>query len=349
MAPLNLLFTGATGYIGGSVLDLLIGWNTKNKAYSITAIARKPEAVEKIKSSYPSDALTVVQAGYTDPVFATLVAEADVIVHTGESADDGTSANVITKNIKDGALLIHTSGTAILINESELDQQVTRRYDDVDDIKTLTSWKLDHLHRNIDIQILDLHKNKPTVSTIIVCPPLIYGTGTGKVNQTSQQIPLMIKIASISKKNAVYGSGKAAWSNIHISDLAELYVLLLATYISDPKRLWYNDEGYYFAENGTHTWKSITAALDEPLVKYGTLKPENTAKVGTPDEVHFTDDELKKVLEPSLYKIAAWMYCTNSLSRATRVRKLGWVPKQPDVYSTLDDEVKRSKEFGAPR
>ncbi|KAK9324997.1 hypothetical protein V1517DRAFT_315719 [Lipomyces orientalis] len=349
MAPLNLLFTGATGYIGGEVFDHLISSNTKNQVYSITAIARKPEAVEKIRSSYPSDALTVVQAGYTDPVFATLVAEADVIVHTGESADDETSADVITKNIKDGALLVHTSGTGILINKSEFDQEVTRRYDDVADIKTITSWDLDHFHRDIDIKILNLHKIKPTVKTIIICPPLIYGTGTGKVNRMSQQIPWMIKFASILKRNGVYGSGKAIWSNVHISDLAELYVLILATYVSDPKKLWYNDDGYYFAENGSHNWKSITAACDEPLVKYGIIAPENTAKVGTPDEFHFTEEELKKELDPELYKYATSMYGTNSGSKATRARSLGWVPKQPDVYSTLDEEVKNFKEFGAPR
>ncbi|KAK9247017.1 hypothetical protein V1506DRAFT_533286 [Lipomyces tetrasporus] len=349
MAPLNLLLTGASGYIGGAALDHLISWNTRNQAYSITAIARKPEAVEKIRSSYPSDALTVVQSGYTDSVFATLVAEADVIVHTGESADDETSADVITKNIKDGALLVHTSGTAILINKSELDQEITRRYDDVADIKTITSWDLDHFHRDIDMKVLNLHKIKPTVKTIIICPPLIYGTGTGKVNKMSQQIPYMIKFASILKKNGVYGSGKAIWSNVHISDLADLYVLILATYVSDPKKLYYDDEGYYFAENGSHNWKSITAALDEPLVKYGIIPSENTAKVGTPGEVHPTEEELKKGLGPELCKYAMRMYSTNSGSKATRARTLGWVPKQADVYSTLDEEVKTFKEFGAPR
>ncbi|KAK9239418.1 hypothetical protein V1525DRAFT_35990 [Lipomyces kononenkoae] len=349
MAPLNLLLTGASGYIGGAVLDDIINWNTKHHAFVITTIARKPEAVEKIKAGYPVDALRVVQTVYSDPTFANLVAAADVIVHTGESADDATSADVITKNIKNGALIIHTSGTAILINESELDKQVDRKYDDVTDIKTLTSWNEDHVHRNIDAQILEIHRTKPTVKTIIVCPPLIYGTGRGKVNPRSQQIPFLITIASILKKNAVYGSGKAAWNNVHISDLAELYVILLATYVSDPKKLSYNDEGYYFAENGSHTWKALTAALDAPLVKYDIIPPENTSKVGTSHELHYTDAELKSALDPTSYTLASWMYCTNSLCTATRARKLGWVPKQPDMYSTLDEEVKRFKELGPRR
>ncbi|KAK9369906.1 hypothetical protein V1509DRAFT_386126 [Lipomyces kononenkoae] len=347
MAPLNLLLTGASGYIGGAVLDQIISWNNKHHAFAITAIARKPEAVEKIKSGYPADALRVVQTGYADPAFATLVAEADVIVHTGESADDATSADVIAKKIKDGALLIHTSGSAILISESEFDKEAEHKYDDVNDIKTLTSWNEDHVHRNIDSQILEIHKNKPAVKTIIVCPPLIYGTGAGKVNSRSQQIPFLIQVASVLKKNAVFGSGKAAWNNVHINDLTDLYVILLATYVSDPKKLSYNNEGYYFAENGKHTWKALTAALDAPLVKYDIIAPENTAKVGTSHELHYTDAELKSALDPTSYTLASWMYCTNSLGDATRARKLGWVPKQPDMYSTLDEEVKRFKELGA--
>ncbi|KAK9476909.1 hypothetical protein V1514DRAFT_335328 [Lipomyces japonicus] len=344
MPRLNLFLTGATGYVGGSVLDHIIKWNASNNwPLHITALARKQADVATISSAYEHDReyFNVVQGSYQDSeILSELVRHADVVIHTGESADDKPSATVIAENLKPGALLIHTSGTGILVDRAESDQQITRRYDDVDDIKTITSWPYERHHRDIDDLILNIHNHKPDVNTIIITPPLIYGIGSGKINYVSKQIPLHIKLNSILHKSAIFGTGDAIWSNVHISDLADFYVLLVQIYLSSPEKLWYNDQGYYFVENGQHSWKSITKALDQPLVKYGVIPADKTANVDTADEVHFTTEELKTSLSPENYARATSVFSSNSGSVATRARKLGWVPTKPDVYSTLDEEVK---------
>ncbi|KAK7204003.1 hypothetical protein BZA70DRAFT_281264 [Myxozyma melibiosi] len=333
---LELLLTGASGYIGGAVLDRFVKANIPN--LRITAFARNKSYADKIAAIYSDYDLSVEvgEAGYDDPVFSTLVSNADIIVHTGNSSDDQLSANVIAAGIKDGALLIHTSGTYILTDESENDTLVTRKFDDEADIETITSWGLEHHHRDIDLKILGIHAVKPKVNTIVVCPPLIYGNSSGPINKVSQQIPITIRIAAQAKANRCFGEGNAIWSSVHIDDLADFYLLLLTTYLRNPSELAMNELGYYFAESGEQSWKSLVSALDAPLVKYGVIDENHTSKTEKPWSVSDLAQVLGEKSAQGLYKA----FISNSGSKATRARKLGWQPKMGDVYAYLDEAVK---------
>ncbi|KAK9378534.1 uncharacterized protein V2V93DRAFT_375913 [Kockiozyma suomiensis] len=330
----KLLLTGATGYVGGAALDRIIAFNIPD--LEVTVFLRSESKAAPILAKYPGIVTVKVgKAAYSDPEFSRLVKEADIIVHAGDSSDDSVSADVISTNIKDGVLLIHTSGTYILSDFTELDQKISRKFDDERDIETVTSWGLEHPHRVIDIKILDIHKFKPTVNTIIVCPPLIYGVSTGPVNRVSQQIPLLIQLAAETKANRLFGTGHASWSNVHINDVAELYAILVKTYLQDASKLAVNDQGYYFVENGETSWKDLISALDEPLVKYKVIDSQHTSDKLRP----WTEDDLKEVRGQQFAKRYYEIYRSNSSSKATRARKLGWQPKEKDVYSTLDEAV----------
>ncbi|KAK9378535.1 uncharacterized protein V2V93DRAFT_375915 [Kockiozyma suomiensis] len=330
----KLLVTGASGFVGGAALNRIIA--SDFPGLDISVFLRRDSQVAPILAKYPGKVTAKVgKAGYTDPVFADLVKQADIVLHAGHSADETSPIDVFTENLKDGALLIHTSGTYILTDFTELDKPTSRVYDDEQDIKLLTSWPIDHPHRNVESKVLNIHKLKPAVNSIIVSPPIVYGISTGPISRTSKQIPKLPEIADKVKANRLFGTGLANWSNIHINDLADFFEILLATYLQDPSKLSFNDQGYYFVEGGEHVWKKLISALDEPLVKYKVIDSQHTSE----KLPSWTLAELSEVFGAQDAHQFYEVYRSSSRSKATKARKLGWQPKEKDIYSTLDETV----------
>lgn len=90
------------------------------------------------------------------------------------------------------------------------------------------------------------------LKTAIVCPPTIYGVGSGSGNNRSNQVPGLTK--SILKRGEGFQvtEGKATWNNVHISDLANQYLLLTEDAAAGGEKATWGAEGYYFSENGEH-------------------------------------------------------------------------------------------------
>ncbi|KAK7203729.1 hypothetical protein BZA70DRAFT_58365 [Myxozyma melibiosi] len=333
MSP-KLLLTGATGYVGGHVLAHLVAFNSPSKL-DLSAFVRKQSDADKLVSVYGSNVSVVLGPNaYEDPAFASAVAEADIVLHLGNAADDPVSADLIAAKIKDGALLIHISGSFVLSDFSKLDQALTTPVDDIKDIKTITSLPESQPHRDIDIKVLDLSKKRPNVKTLIVCPPLIYGPSKSIGHKASIQIPLLIKIASIAKANKVFGTGNAIWSTVHLSDLANFFVTLVSTYISDPSKLSYNDEGYYFVASEQRSWGEIVAALDAPLVHYGVIPSENVSS----KEPAWTADSFTILGDKSSYVYS--LFTSNSVTEPSRAKKLGWKPVNAGLLAEIGPMVK---------
>ncbi|CAL1702847.1 unnamed protein product [Somion occarium] len=67
-------------------------------------------------------------------------------------------------------------------------------------------------------------------------------------------IPLFIKGALVRREVAMIGKGLAKWTNVHIDDLVELFIILFKTILSNPEKIGHGREGYFFAGNGERTW-----------------------------------------------------------------------------------------------
>ena len=91
--------------------------------------------------------------------------------------------------------------------------------------------------------------------------------------------------------------------------------------VANPAKVGHGREGYYFGENGEHTWYQISQAIGEALVKLG------IADDATPTT--FTVEELVKYFGEEKW---GWYSGTNSRCRAERARGIGWKPK----YTTED-------------
>lgn len=249
-------------------------------------------------------------------------------------------ANAIARGIAKGhsadkpGYWIHTSGTNILTwydhrekryGQSPLPEQ---KYHDIDDVEKILSLPDDADHRNVD-KIVQAAVSD-SVRVAIVCPPTIYGVGSGAANTRSVQVPDMIK-GTLEKGFApVVEPGGTEWDNVHVQDLGRLFTLLVEAALDPAKNgdpEVFGRHGYYFAENGSHRWADVASWVAKETSAQGFL-PEPITKLVSQREVELMDG----VSTPS--------YGANSKGVAQRARKyLGWRPEGKSLLGEMPNAV----------
>lgn len=119
-------------------------------------------------------------------------------------------------------------------------------WDDLDGVSSILDLIRSHDSRVVDNYILKIAKETPSIKTALVLPPIIYGKGQGPVKQRSVQIPALSKVA-IERGHAVRaGRGLAAWTNVHVADLARLFTILAEKGAggSEDENVW-SEKGIY--------------------------------------------------------------------------------------------------------
>ncbi|KAK7690488.1 hypothetical protein QCA50_005586 [Cerrena zonata] len=152
----------------------------------------------------------------------------------------------------------------------------------------------------------------------------------GIQNPHSLQIPTLIKAALDRKQAGVVGKGNAFWPDVHIDDTADLFMSIYDAIVADPDKLAHGREGFFFGENGEHTWYEISRAIGEVLVELGISKD--------PEPTTFSDEELVKYFG-SLD--GGNNYGSNSRCRGNRSRSIGWKPKytKEDMIASIKPEI----------
>lgn len=339
---INIFLTGATGYIGGSILTALLQHPDASN-FNIVALARgNPERINKLSSL---NVTSLIGSNDSFEVIEKAARESHVVIHTANSADDFPSTKAIisglnkrTKETNTSAIYIHTSGTGVLTEDVRGHPGSNTVYSDLnpDQINSLPN---EQPHREIDLYIINSADANPLLKTVIILPPLIYGIGTGQFHRTSVQLPCLIRAALKRHKAEMIGPGQATWNNVHVADLCDAYIILfdqlLAVYgpnatldaKPDPY-LTTGRQGYYFPENGKHSWRQLSEKIGEVLYKKDIIK--------SPEVTSFPDDEV----ESSLWGEFSW-YILGSQSNAKgeRLKKLGWKPHRPTIFESVEEQV----------
>ncbi|RXW21741.1 hypothetical protein EST38_g4132 [Candolleomyces aberdarensis] len=318
---MKILFTGATGYIGGSVLAKLLE-NPRIPTFNITAIVRSEEKAEKLRSLN----VNAVVGSLSDQAFLErLASESDIVISTAD-ADNFDAAVATLRGLKKRyevtsvpPIFIHTSGTGVLSDDARGMYPTETIYDDLN-IKQIESLAPTQIHRNVDLALVDAD-TEGYIRSYIILPSTIYGIAEntlvdmGIQNAHSQQAPLLIKAALARGQGGMVG------------EVADIFILVLEAILSN-KNPGHGREGFYFGENGEHTLYDIGKRISEVLVELGVGK--------NPEPTSFTKEEIDKYFSGSYY------LGTNSRCRANRVRDLGWKPTKTtkDLLDSLDAEAK---------
>ena len=161
----------------------------------------------------------------------------------------------------------------------------------------------------LDRMVLGAAKDR--VRAVVICPSLIYGAGRG-VNRRSIQVPWLIALA---RKHGVpkhIGRGENIWSNVHIDDLSDLYLLALDK--APPG-------AFYYAENGENSMHEICRAIGRML------------GLGERTEPMTLEEAAAEWGEGA----ANYTMGSNSRVRALRARReLGWAPRRPPLLHDIE-------------
>lgn len=338
---INIFLTGATGYIGGSILTALLHHpNASN--FKITALIRGNE--DRAKKLESLGVTPVVGSNESHEIIENAASQSDVVIHTAHSADDLPSTKSIISGLNKRTqitgkpvIYIHTSGTGVLTENVRGKKGSDTVYNDLDPDQ-INGLAETQLHRNVDLFIINAAQANPLLKSVIVLPSVIYGMGTGLFKRQTIVFPTIVQIALQNGKMGLVGPGEATWDNVHIDDLIDAYIILLdellAAYGPDAKPdaksnpyLTTGREGYYFVENGRNTWRSLFEKIGESLYKKGSLPSSEVTSI--------PDDEINAFFS----ELFGWFLGTQSSATAQRLRKLGWKPHRPNMLDTIEQEV----------
>jgi nucleoside-diphosphate-sugar epimerase len=293
----RIFCTGASGYIGGSIAIALAA-----AGHEVSGLVRSDRNADRVRAL----GINPVQGTLDDvDLLGAAAARADAVLSAANSDHERSARAMLQALEGTGKAYIHTSGSSIVGTQS-----AGERVDAIFDEDTPIIPSTGRAARVALNKYILSFREKGTRS-IIICPSLIYGISHGPTKH-SMQVPWLIALAKKVGIAKHYGPGENIWSNVHIDDLVDLYILALA---SAPPG------AFYFAENGENSMKQVCEAINRKLgVKAGT--------------VPMSQDEASREWGEGA---AQNTMGSNSRVRAARARKeLGWRPSRPSLIDEIE-------------
>ncbi|KAF3314337.1 hypothetical protein TWF173_004940 [Orbilia oligospora] len=323
---LKVFLTGGTGYIGGAILTALL----RSPDLEVTTLVRSESAIETLTSPatnpkfFTGSTPKCVLGSLSDTdLLRKLASESDIVVNCA-SANDLPAAEALINGLSESGeggkrIFVHTSGTSAFATYNDGDE-AGRAFDDTEDlVGVLKEWdeREQYGHRTVTLKVVELGTEKG-VSTYTIVPPMIYGQTAAIIPRLSVQLPPLIRTAIETKKAHFIGSGNAIWSNVHITDLASLYELILRCALSGVAKSGY--DGIYFASNGEKSWKDIAHGVKEAVEA---LERWDGGKVGLES---WTVEDAAGIEGVNGVRDAKLAFGSNVITVPNKALKLGWKP-----------------------
>ena len=244
----KILLTGATGYIGGTVLDNLI----KSKAASIKhltfdLLVRSDDAAEKLRNAYGDRVKPILWTGFTDLAFVTdTAANYDIIINAGTGfIPEGAKAFIygLARRIKPCAPVpwfIHIAGCTNLADRPlTATAYPDREWDDANGNAIYEFLKSEdardpYPQRTTEVGVLTTAE-ETGVQAVSLNAPCIFGSGRGLFN--TQGLVQLVAMRYILKHGCGYKLNDTAnFDWVHVEDLADLFVLVVRAILEREDR-----------------------------------------------------------------------------------------------------------------
>ena len=289
---MKIFVTGATGYIGGSVAERLIA-----SGHQVVGLVRSAESIALLKDR----GIESVLGNLDDPEIITKTAhEVDAVIHAASADHAGAVVTLIAALERSGKTLICTTGSGIAA-DSAAGEYATSAVLTEDSYFEPVPFRRPRVAMNRLVREAAIDKG---IRSIVICPSMIYGKGRG-LQPDSDQLPKLIALSKQVGAGVYFGKGLNRYSNVHIDDLVDLYLLALEKAPGGS---------FFFAENGDASFKEIAEMIGRSLGLGG-----KTVSVSV-------EDLVRKYGDAGRYGITS-----NSLVRAVNARRLGWSPQAPSL------------------
>ncbi|KAF2175102.1 NAD(P)-binding protein [Zopfia rhizophila CBS 207.26] len=329
----KLFITGATGYIGGSILDTIV---TNHPEYDITVLLRSVPL--NFSTRYPN--VKIIKGDYDSfDILAEAASQANVVVHNGNS-DHPPSLNALIAGLlrrSTPGFLIFLSGTGMLSDwqsETYLGKLNPKIWSDIKDMDEITSRPDSELHRITEKIVQEAAaKHGDKLKTAIMCPPDIYGRGKGLAKTGSVMVPVFVNEAKNVGRVFYTGQGTNTRGWVHIDDLMRLYLKVVEAAAGGGGNADWGKEGYYFASTQEISQLDLAKATGKILKKHNIIDNEEPVQIS----LEQVDAMLKG---RSIPKISRYLFASNSRTRPERAEKLfGYKPSAPTLFEALEQDI----------
>jgi nucleoside-diphosphate-sugar epimerase len=239
---MSIFITGASGFVGGTVARRLLA-----AGYTVRGLIRDASKAEPLKAL----GIEAVIGSLEDSSLLTREAQSsEGVIHAADS-DHLSAIEALIEGLRgSGKPLLHTSGSSV-IGDDALGNRTSESIFDED--TPLIVEPVKQPRREIELRVLAAADEG--VRAVVICPSNIYGSGTG-LNPRSVQIPFLVDQARKDGVVHIVGRGVNRWSNVHIDDVAELYLLALQKAPAGA---------FYFIENGEASFGEIGESIARRL------------------------------------------------------------------------------------
>jgi len=296
---MKVFLTGATGYIGGSVAERLI-----RSGYQVVGLVRTKEKALLLKEL----GIESILGDLDDAEIITKAAqEADAVIHAASADHPGSVVTLIAAVERSGKTLICTTGSGIVADSADGGYAGSVTYTE-DTYFEPVPFRRPRVLMNALVRQAAIDKG---IRSIVICPSMIYGKGRG-LQPNSDQLPKLVALSKQVGAGVYFGKGLNRYSNVHIDDLVELYLLALERAPGGS---------FFFAENGHASFKEIAEMISRSLGLGG-----KTVSLSV-------EDVVRQYGDAGRYGVAS-----NSLVNAVNARRLGWSPKAPSLAEYFENQ-----------
>jgi nucleoside-diphosphate-sugar epimerase len=294
---MRIFLTGANGYIGGAAAAALIA-----AGHHVRGLVRDKAKADRVAAQGVAPVIGSLDDG---ALLREEARAADAVVNAASSDHRGAVEALLAALAGSGKAFIHSSGSSI-VADLAMGEPSDRIFHEGDQIAPLADKAA-----RVAIDRLVL-----AARGIVLCNTMIYGDGlTHALGPPAQsvQIPALVRQARATGVVRYIGRGLNRWSNVHIADVAALYVLALTKAPAGS---------FIYVESGEEALNEIAKAIAARL------------NLGAAQSW------------PAEEAIAAWGRATavyslgsNSRVRGKTAAALGWSPARRSITSWIAEEL----------
>ncbi|RAL13349.1 NAD(P)-binding protein [Aspergillus homomorphus CBS 101889] len=337
----NILITGASGYLGGTILAR---WsNAKlpphNKLY---ALVKTDEQGEKVKQ-YGAEPLV---ANIRDHETMTqLIVDNNITIiyflidaFTGQHQPTLIRAlGLVKQKTNLNVHFLQTTGAKLFSRHAGLptDRPLLdtdpNLYDVVKNATPPHEFVIEPANANLNV--IDMSEAQG-VRSYVFAPCLVYGRGEGFGNQISIQDVDIVRAAK--KLRGVYrvDTDNPSWPVCHVADTADLYLQILRK-ILRGEEIGYGKNGFFLAASGSLPWNDVYEAVAKALAKRNAI---DDAIVRDADEKVLVRMGEALGVPPSAVPVVLGGDCSFTAKHGNQI---GWTAKYPPEHflEIVDEEV----------